>query len=313
MRAILTAALLAVLALPAWADIVDSGSLIIGSQGVIGGTFTVQGTALGVAGAVSATSATLSGMGAQIYSLTTSSGIHILAGGVRWPDGTMSTSAAAAGGVGNAQLSATQTWSGANTFASTTTVGNSSVYTTTLSYASVVRGGWSVVALSSFTSVSGVTLTNFISSYTFRIAYNVRQNTNDAYFQMLINEDTTSSRYFSEGIGYNGGQGNSGSYVCSSALNAANYFCLNNNGGGDKPKAGKAALGELFIATDPGDRKNVWIRAQQVFYNGTTTTGTSGGGTYQGVSEISTVHLMPNTGTWTGYITVEALAQQVAY
>lgn len=98
--------LMAALAVPARADIVDSGSLQIGGQGQFGGTVTVQGNALGVAGAVSATSVTLSGSGANVYSLTASSGIHIINGKLKldagamieWADGTTSVSSAASGG-----------------------------------------------------------------------------------------------------------------------------------------------------------------------------------------------------------------------
>lgn len=103
MRGFQAAALLGLLALPAKADIVDSGSLQIVGQGIIGGTMTVQGNALGVAGSVLATSATLSGTGAQVYSLTTSSGIHLINGKLRfeaggmieWADLTKSTTASA--------------------------------------------------------------------------------------------------------------------------------------------------------------------------------------------------------------------------
>ncbi|MBI3298123.1 MAG: hypothetical protein HYZ75_08165 [Elusimicrobia bacterium] len=99
-------ALSALIAAPVRADVVDSGSLIIGQQGIIGGTMTVQGNALGVAGSVSATSATLLGMGAEIFSLTTSSGIHMVSGTLKlnpgtmieWGDGSKSTIAASGGG-----------------------------------------------------------------------------------------------------------------------------------------------------------------------------------------------------------------------
>lgn len=113
--------LLATLALPARADIVDSGYLQVGGQGIFGGSVTVQGSSLGVAGHFSATSATLTATGAQAFTLTTSSGIHMVNGKlkinsgamVEWPDGTTSVSA---GGGGNAVLNATQSFTGANTF-----------------------------------------------------------------------------------------------------------------------------------------------------------------------------------------------------
>lgn len=46
----------------------------------------------------SISSLTVTSSGALIYSLTTSSSIHILSGGIRWPDGSFSTAAAGGGG-----------------------------------------------------------------------------------------------------------------------------------------------------------------------------------------------------------------------
>jgi hypothetical protein len=45
-------------------------------------------------GGLSASSATLSASGPNVFSLTTSSGVHIVAGGIKWADGTVSTTAA---------------------------------------------------------------------------------------------------------------------------------------------------------------------------------------------------------------------------
>ena len=62
------------------------------------------------------------------FSIVSSSGINILAGGIRWPDGTVQVSSPVAGGgggSGDAVLSATQTWSGGNKFNSWTTLGGS--------------------------------------------------------------------------------------------------------------------------------------------------------------------------------------------
>lgn len=156
--------LLAALAVPARADIVDGGNLQIGGQGVFGGTLTVQGNALGVAGSISATSATVSGTGAQAYALTTSSGIHILNGKlkldsgamIQWPDGTTSTTAA--GGSGNAVASSTFVYlcggdqtpsAGQNTQASAATVTNS---TSSLTFS---MGSWAEVSVTFFHQADG--------------------------------------------------------------------------------------------------------------------------------------------------------------
>ncbi|MFA6091776.1 MAG: hypothetical protein WCU88_02465 [Elusimicrobiota bacterium] len=75
----------------AHADITDTGDLNIRGQGIIGGTMTVQGNAFSVGGAIAASSATLSASGANTYSLTLSSSIHLTAGGIAWADGSVST------------------------------------------------------------------------------------------------------------------------------------------------------------------------------------------------------------------------------
>lgn len=106
MRAIWAWGILAVTALPVRADVVDSGNLQIGGQGVFGGSVTVQGNALGVNGSVTAASVTLTGTGAQSFALTTASGIHVTNGKVQlgqgsfieWSDGSRSTTASSPSG-----------------------------------------------------------------------------------------------------------------------------------------------------------------------------------------------------------------------
>lgn len=86
MKTSLILGILAIAVLPVHADLVDPGILHIGGEGIFGGTVTIQGS------------------GAQGYSLTTSSGIHIRGGRLKldsgsvieWPDG--KTSATASGG-----------------------------------------------------------------------------------------------------------------------------------------------------------------------------------------------------------------------
>lgn len=78
MRGLLATALLGMLALPARADVVDAGNLSIGGTGVFGGSVTVQGSAFSVAGG----SVTLGGR------------LNAAPAGIRWADGTTSTTAA---------------------------------------------------------------------------------------------------------------------------------------------------------------------------------------------------------------------------
>ncbi|MBI5595719.1 MAG: hypothetical protein HY928_06470 [Elusimicrobia bacterium] len=109
MRNFLAAVLLAALALPAEADVVDSGSLVIGQQGIIGGTMTVQGNAFSVGGSTFSVSYGTVSVGGLLKPSSA---------GIQWADGSVSTTASA-GGSGSASLAATQTFTGGNTFAGT--------------------------------------------------------------------------------------------------------------------------------------------------------------------------------------------------
>lgn len=144
------------LAASARADVSDSGSLTIGGQGVIQGTMTVQGSAFSVGGttfSVAGGSVTLGGQ------------LNVSAAGIKWADGTVSVSSSG-GGVGNVVLTATQTFSGANTFTSSITVGPS-VYGATITANSVVVNGWTTVANTSFSAATDVWIYGFRSSATY--------------------------------------------------------------------------------------------------------------------------------------------------
>ncbi len=72
----------------AYADVSDSGNLTIGGQGIIQGSMTVQGSAFSVGGTtftVTAGSVTLGGP------------LNMAAAGIKWADGTTSTTAASGG------------------------------------------------------------------------------------------------------------------------------------------------------------------------------------------------------------------------
>lgn len=105
------------LTVPAQADVSDSGNLTIGGTGVIQGTMTVQGSAFSVGGAtftVAEGSVTLGGR------------LNVASTGIKWADG--STSTTAPSGAGNVLLTATQTFSGGNTFTSGINIGSPGSY-----------------------------------------------------------------------------------------------------------------------------------------------------------------------------------------
>lgn len=145
---------------PAYADISDSGNL------VIGGTATIQGNSFSVGGSTLSVS----------QGTVTAGGLLQLSGsGIKFGDGT------------------TQTTAASDSFGSTVTIGPS-IYSTTASYAAVLRGGWSIVASTRLVNnTASVLFTSLNSSYTHRWTFNLRWGTGGA-LQLRINNDS-SSRY----------------------------------------------------------------------------------------------------------------------
>lgn len=77
------------LAVSAHADVSDSGDLIIGGQGVVAGTMTVQGSAFSVGGGTFSVLAGTVNVGGLF---------KVSSAGIRWNDGTISTTAASGAG-----------------------------------------------------------------------------------------------------------------------------------------------------------------------------------------------------------------------
>ena len=131
----------------AHADVSDSGNLSIGGNGVISGTMTVQGSAFSVGGttfSVAGGSATFGGI------------INAAAAGIKWADGSTSTTASSGNSSG--------------VFTSSVTVGPQ-VYSSTIDAGGVIVNGWTKVAASSFTAASAVYFYGFQSSTTYRVHF----------------------------------------------------------------------------------------------------------------------------------------------
>lgn len=319
MRAFLMLVWIAATVSPAWANIEDSGSLLIGGQGIIGGTVTVQGSALGVAGAVSATSATLSGSGSSVYSLTSSSGIHVVNGKLKfeagsfieWADLSKSTTASAGGG-GNAILSATQTFSGANTFSSSIVVPNSAsialqagstmtagptVYSSTLSVTGRIVGQENLVAVSSGNGLSAQYFYGFSGSTTPPAGYykifcrGVKNTTGNIYWQ--ANGDANNNYEY---------------YMCGG--NISNYCSLEGSVGQTSHgqlsggiESIRDASGFMFEATFATQKANSNLMAPFVadYMNGggggNTMTHTYGSSLWRGGSAFSSLKIYFSAGT----------------
>lgn len=158
MRKIICSVIALALASFARADVSDSGNLTIGGNGVIQGTMTVQGGDFSVGGATFSVSG---------GSITFGGRLNASTAGIKWADGSTSTTSASAGG-GNAVLAATQTFSGANTFTSTTTVGLGADVQV-LNYSAALRGGWSQVGSYNIAGSSFAVFSNFDQRFPHRV------------------------------------------------------------------------------------------------------------------------------------------------
>lgn len=196
--------------LSAYADVSDSGNLTIAGNGVIQGTMTVQGSAFSVGGA---TFSVASG------SITLGGRLNASATGIKWADGTTSTTAT--GGGGNVVLNATQTFTGANTF------GIAAVASTAATSGALINS-WQVVASTYPSGAANVHFQGLVASATYRVVY-------WHYFDVAgalafrINNDATAGRHkWSQNISaVNAGATNTGSASDSNC--AASYQASNLN------------------------------------------------------------------------------------
>lgn len=189
MRMLRVGGILVALALPANADIVDSGNLIIGGQGVIGGTMTVQGNAFSVGGS------TFSVAGGSV---TLGGRLNAAASGIKWADGTTTTTG------GNAVLSATQTFSGVNTFAGKVVLDGGVASTVFTDSCVTLTGTYNAPSTNFSGCVAGSTITwtaDGISSYT--VVGNLNGGMNAAAgiaFGFLLNGAPTSTQSSTQGL-----------------------------------------------------------------------------------------------------------------
>lgn len=324
MKSTSAAILLMALALPARAAITDSGNLTIGGQGVISGTFTVQGSAFSVgattfsvngssvgirtsvpAAALDVAGSVQIGSGTAKSTFTAAGMLKLNAAGIQWADGSTSTTAAVGGGGGgDAFLSANQTFTGSDTFASTVTVGPS-VYSTTANYSSVLRGGCSVVVYSSFTAASTVYITGISSvAYKHVLTLNATKATVGT-LKLTVNSDE-GSNYRVMSRGFN----SSGSLLSYSSTGNA-YFPAVECYSGGSPDDGTKLESILTLINAPKLHNHV-IFSGQGFYNynadaNTHDIGCQGlNGRYVGTAPMTSLTLKNSGGTITGWLTIEA-------
>ena len=117
-------------------------------------------------------------------------------------DGANGMACASLGGIGDAVLSATQTFSGANTFTSSAiiqgflVVGDLSSDQVDASKAQgLVRNMWQVVAATAPVGISSMEFIGLSSNATYRLTARIHKNTLAGAFVFIVNNDTTAGRH----------------------------------------------------------------------------------------------------------------------
>jgi hypothetical protein len=169
--------------------VTTSGFISIAGQAIVAGTETVKGSAFSVGGAtftVAAGSITLGGQ------------LNTAAVGIKWADGTTSTTAT----LGNAVLSATQTWTGANTFSSSVTINGPLINAWRVIASSSPTGGTSSITFSGLKSTTSyhldIAITQQVTNGTVYIRYNSDSRAGYSYTGQGYDRATLLS-YYSDG------------------------------------------------------------------------------------------------------------------
>lgn len=226
--------------------IVSSGSLLISTSatavnavpnlfvssmtGNVGVGTTLPGSKLDVQGDAQF------GSGATKSTFTAAGLLKLTSSGIQWADGTISTTASSnGGGSGDAVLSATQTFSGANTFVSSITVGTT-VFTQTgaiVTNMGKYLNGWQVVGSTYAVNQAAVTFTGLASSATYRVYTQGGKITGSAsagVWRVRFGSGSIDSgnNYYTMGAGFN--QSGSGYSVGSGGVPTSGCFAQNTTG-----------------------------------------------------------------------------------
>ena len=203
-------------------------------------------------------------------------------------------------------LNSSQTVSGATTNLSTTTMGPS-VYSSTAIYSAITFGAPSVVLYSSFTTASSIYFYNIVSSYSYTLDCNTFLNTSNANTLLQFNGDT--------GSHYNYGN----VFVLSNVASANVGTSSTPQGsarmnGNDNIIAGSYWVLKLNFWAQPAGRSTVtWTGTSNGLVASNNPEGGTLMGTYNGSSSLNSMRLFTSAGTLTGYCSLTATAQPMAY
>lgn len=222
-----------------------------------------------------------------------------------------------AAGVGNSVLSSTETHSATELFTSSITIGPSAlsngsggaagVVSSTISYNSVAKGMWSVVAYSSFTAASRVEFYNFNSSYTHRatLVYGQVTSNGDLYLRY---QDDAGANYVWAGYGMEDNVAAFGSGAAST-----NQIKLT----GTTALAATGVYGQVELACPMSGQPTCMGHSHLTYTNSTSaanngTSDISAGGSYRKqAATVDRFHFITSAGTMTGYIILEAFVPNI--
>lgn len=213
-------------------------------------------------------------------------------------------------GTGDVVAAGTTTMSGYFPFTSSTTIGPSAlsagtggagtVISSTLTYNSVVKGGWATVAYSTFVAASAVHFYNFSSSYTYRITGNWTHNTSAGNMTFRFQGDT-GANYYTHQAGAENFAGASGGASGATALqlNVAQIL------------ANTPVFLQALISCPGIMQPNCTLMGQWYYNNNggaanVSPSTMSGFGNHKNIAgAVTTFSLQPSAATMTGYIFVE--------
>lgn len=207
-------------------------------------------------------------------------------------------------GTSGAQLASTQTFSGANTFLSTVTVGTSSapwnVTSSTLNYAAAVIGGWFDCGAIDVNAATAIEFYGFFSTYTYRRHWNLTQNTSNGSVQTNINDDVGSNYQYSNVGNYTNNVACTGS---SGGTTSAQFNCGVDN------KSATIFSGNTDISATPDFSRSSTIVMETGTFQGNDTGATryvaTGGAYYSGSASIANYRMTASAGTITGRVWFE--------
>ncbi len=290
--------------------ITGRSNIVAVGSGTIGGAFQVSGSTLMVTTTGDVTIGKLSGAGSRCVHADANGVLGVIAGDCGTGGGDVTTG-------GDNDFTGANTHAGNEVFSASSTfhnavVGAPLVYSQALDYSRTVKGAWSVVNYSSFTSAAMLTFTDLRSSYTYRGTWQAIQNTNAATIQLSFtgNTGTNHSTYASGYLESTGAQG-------AGALAGASCYLTHP---ANTIGVGYEAAGQFFIRAGRGATGDTngrvtreWVTGDSIHYSSTNQSQTAQiGCAYFSNTAVPAPHptsftLGASAGTITGYLTIEAL------